>query len=302
VGALDGRIAVITGAGRGIGREHALLFAREGAKVLVNDLGGAEDGSGADAGPAHDVVAEIKAMGGEAVANTDNVADFAGAERMIQQAIESFGDLNVLVNNAGILRDRMLVNMSEAEWDDVIRVHLKGHFAPLHFAGAYWRDQSKAGRQVNAAVVNTSSTSGLFNNPGQSNYGAAKTGITSLTIIAQKELDRYGVRVNAIAPSAFTRLIATIPGRDQPEEKESEEWTPQDPANIAPFVAYLCTADCPIKGRVFLVRAGDIYLFQPFAIIDEIHKEGSWTIEELKTEAAHLADVPFNLNDPFRRA
>jgi NAD(P)-dependent dehydrogenase (short-subunit alcohol dehydrogenase family) len=297
VGSLDGRIAVITGAGRGIGRAHALLFAQEGAKVVVNDLGGAEDGSGADSGPAQEVVDEIKALGGEAVANTDNVADFQGAERMIHSAIESFGDLNVLVNNAGILRDRMLVNMSEAEWDDVIRVHLKGHFAPLHFAAKYWRDQSKAGREVNAAVVNTSSTSGLFNNPGQSNYGAAKTGITSLTIIAQKELGRYGVRVNAIAPAAFTRLIATIPGREGPERTDG--WSPQDPANISPFVAYLCTDDCPIEGRVFLVRAGDVYLFQPFAIIDELHKDGQWTIEELKTKAAHFAEVPFQLNSPF---
>jgi NAD(P)-dependent dehydrogenase (short-subunit alcohol dehydrogenase family) len=296
VGALDGRIAVITGAGRGIGRAHALLFAREGAKVVVNDLGGAEDGSGADTGPAHEVVEEIKALGGEAVANTDNVADFGGAERLIQAAIDAFGDVNVLVNNAGILRDRMLVNMSEAEWDDVVRVHLKGHFAPLRFAAAYWREQSKAGHDVNAAVVNTSSTSGLFNNPGQTNYGAAKTGITSLTIIAQKELERYGVRVNAIAPAAFTRLIATIPGRDTPEE--TGEWSSWDPANISPFVGYLCTADCPVKGRVFFVRGGDVYLFQPFAIIDEIHKDGQWTIDELKDQAGRLAEVPFHLNQP----
>jgi NAD(P)-dependent dehydrogenase (short-subunit alcohol dehydrogenase family) len=297
VGALDGRIAVITGAGRGIGRAHALLFAREGAKVVINDLGGAEDGSGADVGPAHEVAEEIKAFGGEAVANTDNVADFEGAERLIRTAIDTFGDLHVLVNNAGILRDRTIANMTEAEWDDVIRVHLKGHFAPLHFAAIYWREQSKAGREVNAAVVNTSSTSGLFNNIGQANYGAAKTGITSLTIIAQKELGRYGVRVNAIAPSAFTRLIATIPGRDAPEEVSG--WSPYDPGNIAPFVAYLSTANCPIRGRVFLVRAGDVYLFQPFAIVDEIHKNGPWTVEELQEEAAHFAEVPFNLNDPF---
>lgn len=297
MGALEGRVAVITGAGRGIGRAHALLFAEEGAKVVVNDLGGAEDGSGADTGPAHAVAEEIKAMGGEAVANTDNVADFAGAERMIQTAIDTFGDLHVLVNNAGILRDRMLVNMSEAEWDDVIRVHLKGHFAPLRFAAAYWREQAKAGRPVNAAVVNTSSTSGLFNNPGQTNYGAAKTGITSLTIIAQKELDRYGVRVNAIAPAAYTRLIATIPGRDEPEE--TDQWSPYDPGNISPFVAYLSTAGCPIKGRVFFVRAGDVYLFQPFAIVDEIHKEGLWTVAELEEKAAHFADVPFHLNSPY---
>jgi NAD(P)-dependent dehydrogenase (short-subunit alcohol dehydrogenase family) len=299
VGALDGRVAVITGAGRGIGRAHALLFAKEGAKVVVNDLGGAEDGSGADVGPAHEVVAEIRAMGGEAVANTDNVADFGGAERMIQSAVDTFGDLHVLVNNAGILRDRMLVNMSEAEWDDVIRVHLKGHFAPLRFAASYWRDRSKAGHPVNAAVVNTSSTSGLFNNPGQTNYGAAKTGISSLTIIAQKELDRYGVRVNAIAPAAFTRLIATIPGVQAPEE--TDEWSPNDPANISPFVAYLSTADCPIKGRVFFVRAGDVYLFQPFAIVDEIHKEGRWSIDELRDQAGHFAEVPFKLNNPMGR-
>jgi NAD(P)-dependent dehydrogenase (short-subunit alcohol dehydrogenase family) len=289
---------VITGAGRGIGREHALLFAREGAKVVVNDLGGAEDGSGADAGPAHDVADEITALGGQAIANTDSVADFAGAERLIQTAVDGFGGLDVLINNAGILRDRMLVNMTEAEWDDVIRVHLKGHFAPLHFAARYWRDQSKAGRTVNAAVVNTSSTSGLFNNPGQSNYGAAKTGISSLTIIAQKELERYGVRVNAIAPAAYTRLIGTIPGRQAPQE--TDEWSPHDPANIAPFVAYLSTADCPIRGRVFLVRAGDVYLFQPFAIVDHIHKDGQWDIGELTEQAAHFATVPFQLNDPFR--
>src|SRR3984957_17140308 len=298
MGALDGRVAVITGAGRGIGRAHALLFAREGAKVVVNDFGGAEDGTGADVGPATEVAEEIIAMGGQAVAETSNVANFNGAESLIRTAVDTFGGLDILINNAGILRDRMLVNMSEEEWDDVVRVHLKGHFAPLHFAARYWRDQSKAGHPVNAAVVNTSSTSGLFNNLGQSNYGAAKTGITSLTIIAQKELERYGVRVNAIAPAAFTRLIATIPGRDGPQQ--TAEWSPQDPANIAPFVAYLCTADCPIKGRVFLVRAGDVYLFQPFAIVDEIHKEGQWTIEELSAQAAHFADVPFQLNNPFR--
>src|SRR6266446_2321531 len=169
MGALNGRVAIITGAGRGIGREHALLFAREGAQVVVNDLGGGTDGSGADAGPAQQVVDEIRALGGEAVANTDNVADWAGAERLVQTALDAFGDLHILVNNAGILRDRMLANMSEAEFDDVVRVHLKGHFAPLRHAAAYWRDQSKAGNTVNASVINTSSTSGLFGNVGQTN-------------------------------------------------------------------------------------------------------------------------------------
>src|SRR2546421_2385168 len=191
MGALDGRVAIITGAGRGIGREHALLFAREGARVVVNDLGGGTDGSGADAGPAQEVVDEIRAAGGEAVANTDNVADWAGAERLVQTAVDVFGELHVLVNNAGILRDRMLANMSESEFDDVVRVHLKGHFAPLRHAAAYWRDRVKAGDAVNASVINTSSTSGLFGNVGQTNYGAAKTGIATLTIIAQMELERY---------------------------------------------------------------------------------------------------------------
>jgi len=194
MGALDGRIAVITGAGRGIGREHALLFAREGAKVVVNDLGGSADGVGADAGPAQRVVDEIRALGGEAVAKTDDCADWEGGQRLIRTAIDTFGGLDVLVNNAGILRDRMLTNMSEEEWDSVIHVHLKGHFVPLRHAAAYWRERSKAGEPVDASVINTSSTSGLFGTAGQTNYGAAKTGIATLTIISQMELERYGVR------------------------------------------------------------------------------------------------------------
>jgi NAD(P)-dependent dehydrogenase (short-subunit alcohol dehydrogenase family) len=300
MGTLDGRVAVITGAGRGIGREHALLFAREGAKVVVNDLGGAEDGSGSDAGPAQQVVDEIKALGGEAVANTDSCADWEGGQRLIQTAIDTFGELHVLVNNAGILRDRMITNMSEAEWDAVIHVHLKGHFVPLHFAAAYWRDLAKAGTPVKASVINTSSTSGLFGNVGQTNYGAAKTGIATLAIISQMELDRYGVRVNAIAPSAMTRLIQTIPGvENRPQPKEGE-FNKLDPGNISPFVAYLATEDCPIKGRVFFVAGGDVSLFQPFAIIDTIHKDGRWTVEELEKEAAHFADVEFNLGRPAR--
>jgi NAD(P)-dependent dehydrogenase (short-subunit alcohol dehydrogenase family) len=297
--ALDGRVAIITGAGRGIGREHALLFAREGARVVVNDLGGATDGRGADAGPAHDVVEEIRAAGGEAVANTDDVADWAGAERLVRAALDEFGELHVLVNNAGILRDRMLANMSESEFDDVVRVHLKGHFAPLHHAAAYWRDQAKAGTPVPAAVVNTSSTSGLFGNPGQTNYGAAKTGIATLTIIAQMELERYGVRCNAIAPSAMTRLIMTVPGADERPPVRTDEWDPRDPANISPFVAYLATEDCPIKGRVFWVSGGDVGLFQPFAIVDRIHADHRWTLDELKADAGRLADVELALNRPW---
>src|SRR4051794_35698847 len=212
MGALDGRVAIITGAGRGIGREHALLFASEGAKVVVNDLGGAVDGSGDDRSPAQQVVDEIKAMGGEAVANADNITDWEGGQRLVNTAVETFGDLHVLVNNAGILRDRVLVNMTEEEWDGVIHVHLKGHFVPTRWAATYWREQTKAGKQVRASVINTSSTSGLIGNPGQTNYGAAKMGIAAFTIIAAQELSRYGVRVNAIAPAARTRLTEATPG------------------------------------------------------------------------------------------
>jgi NAD(P)-dependent dehydrogenase (short-subunit alcohol dehydrogenase family) len=193
MGALEGRVAIITGAGRGIGREHALLFAAEGARVVVNDLGSANDGAGIDATPAEAVVAEIRARGGEAVVNTDNVADWEGAQRLVNTAIDAFGDLDVLVNNAGILRDRVLVNMTEEEWDDVIAVHLKGHFAPSRWAAAYWREQHKAGKGRRRNIVHTSSTSGLFANPGQSNYGAAKTGIATFSQIIAKELSRYDV-------------------------------------------------------------------------------------------------------------
>lgn len=300
MGALDGRVAVITGAGRGLGREHALLFAAQGAAVVVNDLGGAADGSGSDQTPAQQVVEEIKAAGGAAVVNTDDVTDATGAERMVQQAIEEFGALHVLVNNAGILRDRTIVNMTDEEWDDVIRVHLRGHFMPTRAAARYWREQSKAGANLQPSLINTSSTSGLYNNPGQANYGAAKTGIATLTIIAQQELDRYGVKVNAIAPAARTRLTLATPGASEATlNPPTDAFDVMDPANVSPFVAYLATADCPIKGRVFFVMGGGIHLFQPFAIVDAITKDNRWTVEELEKEAARLADVPFELGKPY---
>jgi NAD(P)-dependent dehydrogenase (short-subunit alcohol dehydrogenase family) len=297
MGALDDRVAVITGAGRGLGREHALLFAAEGAKVVVNDLGGGPDGSGSDATPAQQVVDEIRAAGGHAVASADDVTTAVGAQGLVQQAIDEFGALHVLVNNAGILRDRMIVNMTDAEWDDVIRVHLRGHFMPLRAAAQYWRAESKAGRDdLHPSVINTSSTSGLFNNPGQVNYGSAKTGIATMTIIAQRELDRYGVKVNAICPAARTRLTLATPGiGDAILHAPEEGFDSMDPANVSPFVAYLATASCPIKGRVFFVAGGGIHLFQPFAIVDTITKDGKWTVAELETEAARLADVPFEL-------
>lgn len=296
--ALDGRVAIITGAGRGIGREHALLFAAEGARVVVNDLGGSSTGTGADESPAEQVVAEIIAAGGEAIANYDDVTDWGGAERLIGSAIDAYGDVDILVNNAGILRDRMLANMSEEEWDSVIKVHLKGHFAPLRFAAAHWRDKAKTGAQVSASVINTSSTSGLFGNVGQANYGAAKMGIAALTIIASKELARYGVRVNAIAPAARTRLTAQLGGGAEAAAAPSA-FDAMDAGNISPFVAYLATESCPINGRTFLVYGGQVHLFQPWAIIDKIEKDGRWTIEELAEQGARFADVPFELNDPF---
>jgi NAD(P)-dependent dehydrogenase (short-subunit alcohol dehydrogenase family) len=294
---LKDRVAVITGAGRGIGRDHALLFAAEGAKVVVNDLGGNPDGTGADAAPAQQVVEEIVAAGGEAIANHDDVTSWEGSKRLIDVATETFGDLHVLVNNAGILRDRMLVNMTEQEWDSVIHVHLKGHFCPLRHAAAYWRDQSKAGHEQKRCVVNTSSTSGLFGNVGQTNYGAAKMGIAALTIIAAQELTRYGVRVNAIAPAALTRLTAPLLG-DRATEGAGETG-PMAPGNISPFVAYLSTERCPINGRVFYVAGGEVDLFHPWAIVDKIAKDGRWTVEELEVEAAKFADSPFLLNSPL---
>jgi NAD(P)-dependent dehydrogenase (short-subunit alcohol dehydrogenase family) len=295
VDTLAGRVAIITGAGRGIGREHALLFAKEGAKVVVNDLGGDPDGTGANRAPAQQVVDDIIADGGEAVANYDDVADWEGAQRLITQAVETFGDLHVLVNNAGILRDRMLANMSDGEWDSIMRVHLRGHFCPTRWAAAYWRDQAKAGVDIPRAVVNTTSTSGLIGNVGQTNYGAAKTGIATFSMIADQELSRYGVRVNAIAPAAATRLTSTV-GVEQPPD---DQWTPMDPANISPFVAYLSTESCPIHGRVFLVYGGNVYLFKPFSVVDQISKSGVWTVEELQKEAAKFQDFDFELVDPF---
>jgi NAD(P)-dependent dehydrogenase (short-subunit alcohol dehydrogenase family) len=291
MGALDGRVAVITGAGRGLGREHALLFASEGAKVVVNDLGGDQGGGGADLTPAQQTVEDIKAVGGEAVVNGDNVAEWKGAQRLVEQAIDSFGDLHVLVNNAGILRDRVVVNMSEEEWDVVVDVHLKGHFAPSHFAANYWRDQTKAGRDVNAAIVSTTSTSGLFSNPGQANYDAAKSGIATLTQVLAKELVRYGVRANAIAPAARTRLTASTPGLGEaiapPEDPSAfDTW---DPANISPMVAYLSTAGCTITGETFIVFGGLVQRVQTWTLAEKLEQDERWTIDALARRAGDLA-------------
>ncbi|MGW4353400.1 SDR family oxidoreductase [Nocardia sp. NPDC004582] len=287
MGALEGRVAIITGAGRGIGREHALLFAREGAAVVVNDLGGSNAGEGSDAGPAQQVVEEIIAAGGRAVANTDSVADWQGAKSLVDQAVSEFGRLDVVVNNAGILRDAFVAGMAEAQWDSVLAVHLKGHAAVLRHAAGYWKEQSKMGNQPNAAVINTASASGTtVPNAGQANYGAAKAGIAALTLVAADELARYGVRVNAIAPIARTRLTLATPGMGemmaaQQAGLEEGEFDAFSPANISPLVAYLATEKCPITGKVFAVQGGAISELAGWHDVKTIETEGPWAIDDI---------------------
>jgi NAD(P)-dependent dehydrogenase (short-subunit alcohol dehydrogenase family) len=283
-GICAGRVAIVTGAGRGIGRGHALELARQGARVVVNDLGASLDGEGAEAGPAQAVVDEITAMGGEAVANTDDVADWEGAARLVKTAVATFGRLDVLVNNAGILRDRMLFNMAEAEWDAVIRVHLKGTFAPLRHAAEHWRERAKAGEDVAGRIINTSSTSGLFANPGQGNYGAAKSGIASLTLIAAKELGRYGVTANAVAPGARTRMTENLRprGGGAASGPVEGEWDPRDPGNIAPLVAWLASEQSSgVTGQVFLVGGGRVAVARNWARGAGADKGARWEPEEL---------------------
>lgn len=284
MGSNQNRVAIVTGAGRGIGREHALLLAKLGASVVVNDLGGANDGSGGDAGPAQEVADEIVAAGGNAVANTDNIATWSGAKSLVDQAISEFGGLDIVVNNAGILRDGFVASMDEAQWDSVIAVHLKGHFAVLRHATGYWKEQSKTGKSVNAAVVNTASASGTFMpNAGQANYGAAKAGIAALTEVAAQELERYGVRVNAIAPVARTRLTLATPGMGAifAEEVPEGEFDAFSPANIAPIVAYLTDEKCPLTGKVLAVQGGAITLLQGWTSVETVEVDGPWLIDEL---------------------
>ena len=277
----DGRIVIVTGAGRGIGREEALEFARHGARVVVNDVGVARDGTGGDATPAQEVVDEIKQLGAEAVANYDDVSDFDGAKRLVQTAIETFGGLDVLVNNAGILRDRMLVNMTIDEWDAVIKVHLRGTFATAHHAANYWRDKSKAGEAVDARLINTSSSSGIYGNVGQTNYGAAKAGIASFSIIAAMELERYGVTVNAIAPAALTRMTEDLV-RWAGDGEEKPVWDPKDPGNIAPLVVWLgSTQSRGITGRVFNVKGGYVSVAEGWVAGPAEDKGARWEPEEL---------------------
>lgn len=299
MGMLEGKVAIVTGAGRGIGRGEALLLAGEGAKVVVNDVGGSTHGEGSDTTPAQQVADEISSTGGEAVADYTNVVDFAATQKMIDQAIERFGKLDILVNNAGILRDRMIVNMTDEEWDAVIAVHLKGTFNCTRHAAAYWRERSKAGEQVSGRVINTSSPSGLYGNIGQSNYGAAKAGIAAFTVIVAQELQKYGVTVNAISPSARTRMTEETFGTLAPPEEGFDSLAPD---NIAPIVAYLASDDAAgITGQVFGVRGGNISLLQGWTPAKVIERDGRWEPKELADAIEQLVPGKKIQPDPMAR-
>ena len=291
-GICEGRVVIVTGAGRGIGREHALGFAREGARVVVNDLGVALDGRGASTGPAQEVVDEIAALGGEAVANTDDIADWEGARRLVHTAIDTFGRLDVLVNNAGFVRDRMLFTTSEEEWDAVIRVHLKGHFATTRHACEYWRERSKAGEVVDARIINTSSGAGLMGSVGQGAYSAAKGGIAALTLVESAEMGRYGVTANAIAPAARTRMTEEV-FADRMQAPDSG-FDVNDPANISPLVVWLGSAESvDVTGRVFEVEGGQIAVADGWQHGPSLDKRARWDPAEVGT-AVHklLAQAP----------
>ena len=291
----DGRVVAITGAGAGIGRAEALLFAQEGARVVVNDV--SKDG-------AHAVVEEIQAAGGEAVANTDDISDWDGAGRFVQQAIDTFGGLDTLVNNAGILRDRMFVNMSVDDWDAVIKVHLRGTFCPSKHAVSYWRDLSKAGSPRVARIVNTSSPSGIFGNIGQANYGAAKAGIAALTQIMGEELWRYGVLTNAIAPSALTAMTEGLTGYVD-RLKELEERTgwvnPGGPENLVALTVWLGSPLCTVNGKVFVIRAGHVDVAEGWNMGPEYEKEGPFTVEELDRVLPGLVEQARPMTDHYGR-
>lgn len=281
-GICEGRVVIVTGAGRGIGRSHALAFAWEGAKVVVNDLGTEVDGTGSSGGPAGEVVDAIRAAGGDAIANGDDVADWDGAQGLVNAAISHFGGLDVLVNNAGILRDRMLVNMTVEEWDAVMRVHLRGTFAPAKIAASYWRERAKAGETNDARIINTSSSSGIYGNVGQANYGAAKAGIAAFTVIAAKELARYGVTVNAVAPGALTRMTENLGFGQRAREQKPDEFDAGAPDNISPLVVWLGSSESgSITGRVFNIRGGHISVAEGWHAGPSADKGDRWEPSEL---------------------
>jgi NAD(P)-dependent dehydrogenase (short-subunit alcohol dehydrogenase family) len=279
---LSGRVAVVTGAGRGLGREYALMLAAHGARVVVNDIGADESGSGHDTAPAGTVVEEIRSQGGDATANFDDVASWDGARSVVESALSSFGDLDIVVNNAGILRDRAIVNLTEEDFDEVVRVHLKGHVAVSRFAGAYWRDQHHDGVRRSRNLIHTSSTSGISANPGQSNYGPAKSGIVTFSQIAAKELERYGVRSNCIVPGARTRLTMSSPGLPEIMEAPADGFDIWHPRNVAPIVAYLSGATCPFNGETFYVQGGTVRRLEPWNLVgDSIEQPTRWELDEL---------------------
>jgi NAD(P)-dependent dehydrogenase (short-subunit alcohol dehydrogenase family) len=287
MGALEGRVVVITGAARGMGREHALLCAAEGARVVVNDLGCAPDGTGSDPSAARAVADEITALGGEAVANNEDVADADGARGLVDQTVDMFGTIDVLVNNAGILRDKMFVNIEEEDFDAVIRGHLKAVFCPTRAAAAFWRARAKAEAPVRASVISMSSTSGLIGQVGQSSYGAAKAAIAALTVILADELGRYGVRVNALTPVARTRMTEDVPGiAELVRAPAAGEFDVYHPGNVSPLVAWLATDSCPVTGRVFYVKGGEVGLYTPWHHDPLVAASGRWTLPELEEALA----------------
>lgn len=286
MGHLDGKVAIVTGAGRGIGLGEASLLAAEGAAVVVNDLGTSLDGAGDDTPVAQAAVDEIVAAGGRAVANTDDVSTWDGAKRLVDQALGAFGDLNVVVNNAGVVRDRMSFNMDEADFDAVIKVHVKGHFAVAKFAASHWRARSKAGESVYGRIINTTSEAGLWGTPGQANYAAAKGAIASMTLTLARELERFGVTVNAIAPRARTRMTESIGGQIGDPEAAFDEW---DPENVAPVVGWLASeAAAGVSGQVFMVFGGRVHLIDGFREVAAISKDGRWTVDELSKRQGDL--------------
>jgi NAD(P)-dependent dehydrogenase (short-subunit alcohol dehydrogenase family) len=293
MGICDGRVVIVTGAGRGIGRGHALEFARQGAKVVVNDLGAEVDGSGGSTGPAGEVVDAIRAMGGEAVANGADVADWSQAEALVATAVDAFGRLDVLVNNAGFLRDRMLANTSEEEWDAVVRVHLKGHFAPTRHAVAHWRERSKAGEEVDGRIINTSSGAGLMGSVGQGNYSAAKAGIAALTLVEATEFARYGVTANAIAPAARTRMTEAVFAETMAKPAEGE-FDAMAPDNIAPLVVWLGSVESRrVTGRVFEVEGGKIGVADGWRHGPDFDKGARWAPDEVGAVVIDLlAEAP----------
>ncbi len=290
MGLLDGKVAIVTGGGRGLGRSHALLLAQEGASVVVNDLGGEWDGSGADTRAASEVVAEIEGFGGKAVANFDDVADWEGGQRMINQAVEAFGGLDALVCNAGFVRDRTVFNMSEGEWDSVVRVHMKGHFVPTRWATAYWRERFKETNEpVNARIVYTASEAGLYGNAGQANYSAAKAGIASMAIVVAREMEKYGVTCNTLNPRARTRMTINTFGADRLTGKEGE-FDYNDPDNVSPLVAFLCSdAAADITGQTFVAGGDTVAWMQGWTRASRVKKDKDrWTPSELVAAKAEL--------------